>query len=102
MSTTDSITVTASITRPGRCTGSCAVAPWTERYVGGKLVGMTRGTYTRGAVRKCEHGRVWHCDGQYTPHCFDASGFWSRLSPVWTPFLYRYAARLLQDAPRGK
>lgn len=101
MSIHDSIPETATATRPGYCTGACTAAPWTERYVDGKLVGMTRGAYTRGAVRKCEHGRIWHCDGQYSTHSFVVSGFWSRLSPVWNPFLYRHAARLLQEAPRG-
>ena len=45
-----------------------------------------------GDVRRCEHGRIWHCIGT---HNWGHWGSWERLIPVfWSPW-YRRARRAL-------
>lgn len=45
-----------------------------------------------GDVRRCEHGRIWHCTGM---HDWGRLGRWAPLIPVfWSPS-YRRARRAL-------
>ena len=82
----------------GTCRRECAVT-WHSWHGPGRETPGTQGH--PGAVRLCEHGRVWQFERTFENRFFCDMDRWRPVSKWWPPLLYRRALRALADQTRG-